>query len=166
MKLSDGVEAAIHCASALASLPENAVMSASDLAEAFGVSPSYLLKHLKTMVAKGLLTSVSGPLGGYRLAKSPSEITFLDIVLAVDGSEPAFRCKEIRRNGPCPLDSSAYPKPCGIKIAMLKAEQKYRGALAEITIAAVTEDHLATSDPRVLKRGETYLAERARYQPQ
>lgn len=165
MKLSDGVEAAIHCASALSGLPENSVLSANDLAEAHGVSSSYLLKHLKAMVAKGILSSVSGPLGGYRLAKAPEDITFLDIVLAVDGTEPAFRCKEIRRNGPCPLKASAYPKPCGIKVAMLKAEQKYRNALAEITLAAVSEEHLATSDPRVVKRGENYLAEKARHQP-
>ena len=75
-------------------------------------------------------TGLSGPLGGYRLARGPERITLLDIVLAVEGPEPAYRCAEIRRGGPDPLPASAYVKPCGINVAMLKAEKAYRAALA------------------------------------
>ncbi|MGO7845345.1 RrF2 family transcriptional regulator, partial [Rhizobium johnstonii] len=69
----------------------------SALAEFNGVSKSYLLKHLQALSGAGILDTVQGPKGGYRLAKAPKEISLLDIVLAVEGSAPAFRCAEIRQ---------------------------------------------------------------------
>ena len=91
MKLGDGVEQAIHSVTMLAILPENGVLSAAALAEFHGVSTSYLLKHLQALSRAGIMLTVPGPKGGYRLTKPPAEITILDIVLAVEGPEPAFR---------------------------------------------------------------------------
>lgn len=162
MKLSDGVETAIHCTSALAGLPENAVMAAADLAEFHGVSSSYLLKHLKALVKAGILTSVPGPTGGYRMQRPAETVTLLDVVLAVEGNEPAFRCKEIRKNGPCTLGNDAFPRPCNINRAMLKAEQAYRAVLAETSIADLNSEFLNTGDPRVIDRAETYFTSHAR----
>jgi Rrf2 family protein len=45
----------------------------------------FLLKVLKPLVSAQILISIKGPHGGYRLAKSPHEITVLDIIEAVDG---------------------------------------------------------------------------------
>lgn len=158
MKLGDGVEAAIHCTTALASLEGNATLPASALAEFHGLSPSYLLKHLKRLVADGILESVSGPAGGYRLAKPADNITLADVVLAIEGHSPAFRCSEIRQRGPAPLPTSAYPMPCGINRAMLRAEKAYRDALAATRISDLIADHEANSDPRVVARGCAFLS--------
>ncbi|AZO29242.1 Rrf2 family transcriptional regulator [Mesorhizobium sp. M1B.F.Ca.ET.045.04.1.1] len=148
MKLGEGVEAAIHCASMLAGVDGNSTMSGAAMAEAFGLSPSYLLKHLNQLTAAGILESVSGPSGGYRLARPAERITLLDIVLAVEGREPAFRCGEIRQRGPVRLDASAYVKPCGINAAMLKAERAYRTALAEVKVSDIVANYAAEGDPR------------------
>ncbi|MBZ9797873.1 RrF2 family transcriptional regulator [Mesorhizobium sp. ES1-4] len=147
-KLGEGVEAAIHCAATLASVNGNSTMPGAALAEAFGLSPSYLLKHLNMLTASRILESVPGPAGGYRLARSAERITLLDIVLAIEGREPAFRCGEIRRNGPVKIDASAYVKPCGINAAMLKAERAYRAALAEVKLSDIVADYAAEGDPR------------------
>lgn len=164
MKMGDGVEAAIHCVTMLAGLPQNAVLSGADLARFHGVSGSYLLKHLKALVAADVLVSVSGPKGGYRLARPADRITLLDIVLAVEGSEPAFRCREIRRAGPNPPDATAFPNPCGISVAMLRAEQAYRRALAATRISDLVRRHLDHDDPCVIARGEAFLKETLRTQ--
>ncbi|MGK7653563.1 RrF2 family transcriptional regulator [Roseovarius sp. B08] len=111
MKLGDGVEQAIHAVTMMAALPDDGVMPAADLAEFHGVSSSYLLKHLQSLSRAGLLQTLPGPRGGYRLARSPAEITLLDIVLAVEGPEPAFRCREIRQRGPNPCPSPCSPRP-------------------------------------------------------
>ena len=50
------------------------------------VPREYLAKILKKLVQQGLLTSKSGVHGGYRLTKNRSEVSFLDIIEAVDGS--------------------------------------------------------------------------------
>lgn len=102
MKLGDGVEQAIHSVSMLAGLSEGGVLSAAALAEFHGVSTSYLLKHLQSLSNAGIVTTVPGPKGGYRLARTTDKITLLDIVLAVEGPQPAFRCAEIRQRGPNP----------------------------------------------------------------
>lgn len=162
MKLGDGVEAAIHCTAVLAGLNGDATLPASALAEYHGVSPSYLLKHLKALVADDILESVSGPSGGYRLARPPEKITLLDIVLAVEGREPAFRCAEIRQRGPGAPGASAYVKPCGIKVAMLKAERAYRDTLAETRVSDLVRSFLTESDPRSIERGRAFIEQNQR----
>jgi Rrf2 family protein len=148
MKLSEGVEAAIHCAVMLAGIEGNATLSGASMAEAFGQSPSYLLKHLNALTASGVLESLPGPAGGYRLARPAKDISLLDIVLAVEGPQPAFRCGEIRRRGPVKLPASAYAKPCGINAAMLRAEKAYRAALAGEKLSDIVAEFMAEADPR------------------
>jgi Rrf2 family iron-sulfur cluster assembly transcriptional regulator len=46
--------------------------------------PRYLYRVLRRLVDAGLLLGLSGPQGGYRLAKGPGQIRLLDIVLAVE----------------------------------------------------------------------------------
>jgi Rrf2 family protein len=157
MKLGDGVEQAIHSISMMSSLTEGGVLSAAALAEFHGVSTSYLLKHLQALSGARLVETVPGPKGGYRLAKKPSEITLLDIVLAVEGPAPAFRCSEIRQRGPNPLPGRYFTKPCGINAAMLKAEKAYRAELAKVTIADILADLNATDDGGIAARGCAFL---------
>jgi Rrf2 family protein len=156
MKLSDGVEQAIHCVALLGGLPEDGLLSAAALAEFHGVSPSYLLKHLQALSAAGILESLPGPRGGYRLAMAPRKISLLDIVLAVEGQEPAFRCNEIRQRGPalhCKIT-----RPCEINAAMLRAEQAYRSELARVSIADI-HTKLVSHDTSgaIQRRGEQFV---------
>ncbi|HYQ28567.1 MAG TPA: Rrf2 family transcriptional regulator [Polyangiaceae bacterium] len=140
MKLGEGVEQAIHSVLLLAGLPVDGVLPASALAEYFGVSSSYLLKHLQALAGAGLLLSVPGPKGGYRLAREPAHISLLEIVLAIEGPEPAFRCSEIRQRGPSPIAQHFHKAPCGVTVAMLRAEKAYRAELEKISIAALSVD--------------------------
>ncbi|WP_137129788.1 Rrf2 family transcriptional regulator [Rhizobium sp. FY34] len=157
MKLGDGVEQAIHCVGLLSGLDGDSVLSAAALAEFHGVSTSYLLKHLQALSGAGLLETVPGPKGGYRLAKPPAEISLLDIVLAVEGPQPAFRCAEIRQRGPNPLPGRYFTKPCGINAAMLKAERAYRAELAKTSMADILEGLAAEDDGGIAARGCAFL---------
>ncbi|MCZ7859846.1 RrF2 family transcriptional regulator [Agrobacterium tumefaciens] len=157
MKLGDGVEQAIHSVGMLAGLSEGGVLSAAALAEFHGVSTSYLLKHLQSLSSAGIVATVPGPKGGYRLARPTDKITLLDIVLAVEGPQPAFRCAEIRQRGPNPLPGRYFTKPCGINAAMLKAEKVYRAELAKTTIADILGDLAANDDGGIAARGCAFL---------
>lgn len=164
MKLSEGVEAAIHCAATLAGVEGEGTMPGAALAEQFGLSPSYLLKHLNALTGAGVLESVPGPYGGYRLARSADRISLLDIVLAVEGPQSAFRCGEIRQNGPVKLDASAYVKPCGINAAMLRAERAYRAALAAEPLSGIVETFMSEADPRSISAACAFVARHQRPQ--
>jgi Rrf2 family protein len=158
MKLSEGVEQAIHSVLILSSLAPEGVISAAALAEFHGVSPSYLLKHLQALSGAALLHTVPGPKGGYRLARPADKITLLDIVLAVEGPEPAFRCTEIRRRGPNPASARVLKNPCAINAAMLRAEEAYRAELRRISIADIAADVDATDDGSIARRGCAFRA--------
>ncbi|MQB08285.1 Rrf2 family transcriptional regulator [Agrobacterium sp. ICMP 6402] len=157
MKLGDGVEQAIHSVGMLAGLSEGGVLSAAALAEFHGVSTSYLLKHLQSLSSAGIVATVPGPKGGYRLARATDKITLLDIVLAVEGPQPAFRCAEIRQRGPNPLPGRYFTKPCGINAAMLKAEKVYRAELAKTSIADILGDLASNDDGGIAARGCAFL---------
>jgi Rrf2 family protein len=164
MKLSDGVEQAAHCVVMLASLPPEGLLAAAALAEFHGVSPSYLLKHLQALSLAGIVESVPGPRGGYRLGRPASRVSLLDIVQAVEGKEPAFRCAEIRQRGPM-LPACKPTRRCEINAAMLRAERAYQAELARITVA----DLLASvarhdTDGAIARRGSQFIALRIRKQ--
>lgn len=162
-RLGEGVEHALHCAMLLGALPPGAVLPAKALAEFHGLGEAYLLKHLRAMARSGVVESVSGPQGGYRLARPPEETTFLAIVEAVDGPGPAFRCTEIRRRGPGAVDDPcAFAAPCVIHRRMLAAEAAWREALAAQTVADLTAEFGTGVDPRNVALATAWAAPRVR----
>lgn len=163
MKMSEGVEWGIHCVALVAALPRGTALPGKALAEYHGVSETYLLKHLKAVAAAGILESVPGPKGGYRLGRDAKDITFLDIVEAIEGPEPAFRCSEIRQRGPICGGPETYRTPCAIKVTMLKAEAAYKAALREQTIAHLAEHLAHTLDPDLLTQSGEWLQTKSRY---
>ncbi|MDB5587666.1 MAG: putative transcriptional regulator of 4-carboxymuconolactone decarboxylase, Rrf2 family [Devosia sp.] len=165
MKLGDGVEQAIHSVSMLSGLATDGVLAAAALAEYHGVSTSYLLKHLQALAGAGILQSVPGPKGGYRLARPATKISLLDIVLAIEGPAPAFRCAEIRQRGPAPLAQEFYKAPCAINAAMLKAEQAYRAELRKISVADLQTDKATPLGAAIDQRGCAFLDRHERRQP-
>lgn len=158
--MGDGVEWAVHCCTLLAALPPGEALPAARLAEYHEVPPAYLAKHLQALAAAGVTESVPGPKGGYRLARPAAEITLLDIVLAVDGDEPAFRCAEIRQRGPAVSDDpAAYRKTCHIARAMGRAESAWRASLRETTVAELFTTTVMSVPPDVLVRGAEWIQE-------
>ena len=148
MRISEGVEWAIHCCTVLALLPDGTALPAARLAEFHGVPAAYLAKHLQALARTGVVTAAQGPRGGYRLASPAAAVTLLEIVEAVEGDEPAFRCGEIRRRGPAAVPASGYPKPCGIARAMWRAEEAWRQSLRETTVADLVTGLAVDVDPR------------------
>ncbi|MBB1261911.1 RrF2 family transcriptional regulator [Streptomyces alkaliterrae] len=133
MKMSNGVEWALHCCVSLSQA--TSPVPVARFAELHGVPTAYLAKQLQALSRAGIVRSVPGPSGGYRLTRAPSEITVLEVVEAVDGREPPFRCTEIRRRGPLALSPESCAKPCAVARAMASADAAWRGALADVTVA-------------------------------
>ena len=157
MKLSAGVEWAIHCCVVLSQA--EAPVPAQRLADYHGVSRSYLAKHLQQLSRAGLVTSTEGRVGGYALTRAAADISVLDVVLAVEGKEPAFRCTEIRANGPFPASEQQCRKPCGIARAMYAAEDAYRASLAGVTVADLATGVEQDNGPQTFVRLRGWLAD-------
>ncbi len=133
MKVSGGVETALHCCVVLTAAAEP--VPAARLAELHGVSATYLAKQLQALSRARLVRSVQGKAGGYVLTRAPREVSVLDVVEAVDGPGPTFVCTEIRQRGPLAAPPEACTAPCAITRTMIAADQAWRAALREVTIA-------------------------------
>ncbi|MFF2521435.1 RrF2 family transcriptional regulator [Streptomyces liangshanensis] len=133
MKISGGVEWALHCCVVLTAVEEP--VPAARLALLHDVSATYLAKQMQALSRAGLVRAVQGKAGGYVLTRHPDSISVLDVVEAVDGAGPAFVCTEIRQRGPLASPPEACAAPCGIAHAMATAEAAWRESLAGVSIA-------------------------------
>mgnify|MGYP003583126132 CR=1 FL=1 len=150
MKMSQGVEWALHSCLTLAWLANEGPVPTSTLAAAFDVPPHYLNKFLQALVRAGVLTSGAGAKGGFRLARSPGDISLLDIVIAIEGDDWAFRCTEIRQKGAgCDAHKREFTQPCGIAAAMRRAEEAWRSELAKQTLADLVSTAPASGEHRI-----------------
>ena len=86
---------------------EQGNFSAGDICRKAKVSEASTRKSLQALVRVGILEAVSGPQGGYRLAKSSRDIPLLDIIKAVDGENFSNHCVmgflRCNEKHPCPL---------------------------------------------------------------
>ena len=137
MQLPNGVEWTAHCLVALEQFGPSRPVPSATLAEVYGLSPGYLTKHLQKLASNGLVTSTPGPAGGFALARPAEEITRADVVDALDGRGPIFRCTEIRCAGLFKSRSAEIKAGglCGIAAAMRQAEDAWRSSLSGVTIA-------------------------------
>ena len=162
MRLSDGVEWGVHACVLLASLPPDTALPAAKIAEYHGVPAAYLAKHLQTLARAGVLETVKGARGGYRLRRPPTETTALEIVEAIEGEEGAFRCTEIRRRGPLAMPAREYTKICGIHAAFDRADAAWRDELRRTTVADLFMGVLRDVPAPTLAKGARWLQDAVR----
>jgi Rrf2 family protein len=86
MKLTRSSAYALTAITCLARLNAKELVPSHVLStKANGIPERFLLKLLLPLASAGLLRSVRGPGGGYRLARPASQISMLDVIEAVDG---------------------------------------------------------------------------------
>jgi Rrf2 family protein len=153
--MSGGVEWGLHCCVVLSGSTEP--VAATKLAEFHDVSPSYLAKQLQLLSRAGLVHAAQGQSGGYRLTRDAARITVLDVVEAIDGAQPAFRCTEVRQRGPLATPPERCTAPCPIARVMASADHAWRESLRGVTIADLAADVGRTSSPETLQRARAWL---------
>ncbi|MDZ4353817.1 MAG: Rrf2 family transcriptional regulator [Arthrobacter sp.] len=157
MKMGRGVEWAVHSCVNMAWTPAGEAVNSARLAEYYKLPGAYLNKQLQALVRAGILGSVSGPRGGFHLARRPENVTVLDIVLALEGPDPVFRCDGILANVPDADSEQNFVRTCLISQAMRQAELAWRQALARQTIAGIA-DSMERRFPQDKAKAVRYLA--------
>ncbi|MBW7475312.1 RrF2 family transcriptional regulator [Paenibacillus oenotherae] len=92
MKFSKATNYALHTMLFLAAAAPDKHIGVQPLAERQEVSPTYLSKILTKLVKAGMIESASGANGGYRLKRNWEDISFLDIIHAIEGTASLFDC--------------------------------------------------------------------------
>jgi len=85
MKLSRRTDYALRAITYLSVRQGNGPCSIAEIAGAEKIPREFTAKVLKELCRTGFIRSRLGPHGGYRLAKSPDEMTVLEIMEALDG---------------------------------------------------------------------------------
>lgn len=156
------VEYGLHVLTHLARFPGEKPPSAKALAIFQGVPPAYLAKTMTQLEKAGLVVAAEGKGGGYRLARPASDITFLDVVDAIEGVKPLFDCRDVRLR--CVLFGGKPPKAasagvCSIHAVMQKVERRMREALAEATIADIADPLRARTREAAFDAVERWFAD-------
>ncbi|MDG2404685.1 MAG: Rrf2 family transcriptional regulator [Paracoccaceae bacterium] len=90
MKLSTKGRYAMVALADIALQPTDSLVTLGDIAKRQDVSLPYLEQLFVKLRREGVVESVRGPGGGYRLGKQPSEIRVVDILSAVDETVDAL----------------------------------------------------------------------------
>lgn len=90
MKLSTKGRYAMVALADIALQPEGTLVTLADISKRQDVSLPYLEQLFVKLRRAGLVESVRGPGGGYRLAKSPTDVKVVDVLSAVDETVDAM----------------------------------------------------------------------------
>ncbi|WP_026886896.1 RrF2 family transcriptional regulator [Clostridium beijerinckii] len=93
MKYTKATNYALHTVMYMIEHGKSEKLSVHTLAKHFDVSDTYLSKILTQLVKAGIIDSASGANGGYSFSKKVEEISFMDIINAVEGNFALFRCE-------------------------------------------------------------------------
>lgn len=85
MRISRSTCYAILALGYIAENKNQKIILSQDMAKKYDIPLEYLLKLLQQLVKANILHSKRGPHGGFSLAKSPQNITVLQIIEAIDG---------------------------------------------------------------------------------
>ena len=92
MKLSTKGRYAVTALADIALNGHEAAVPLADIAARQDISVAYLEQLFVRLRRAGLVTSLRGPGGGYRLARAPSETRISDVMVAVDERLNAMGC--------------------------------------------------------------------------
>ncbi|MPY49971.1 Rrf2 family transcriptional regulator [Streptomyces sp. K1PN6] len=140
--MREGVEWAVHCCINLSFISPDRAVPAARLAAFHDLPTAYLNKQLNALGRAGIVSSRSGPRGGFRLGREPEKITLMDVAAAIDGSARAFLCTGIRHQGPAGriAGPAGHRTPCTVSQAFSRAELAWRRRLARQTIAGLADE--------------------------
>ncbi|TWT26013.1 Rrf2 family transcriptional regulator [Planomicrobium sp. CPCC 101110] len=126
MKYSNATNYALHTMVHIMRLPEGNTIGVQELAEKQKLSPTYLSKILTKLTKAGLIESTPGVKGGYTLSRFQKDVSFLDVINAIEGDTNLFNC-------------SLHHEGCQIEKVMRDAEENMKEELANQLLSGLVE---------------------------
>lgn len=127
MKYSKATNYALHTMVYLTLVPKGKSTGVEQLAKMQNLSSTYLSKILTKLVKAGLIESNPGVNGGYSIVRRSAQVSFLDVIHAIEGQTTLFSC------------SMEHNEDCLIEHVMIHAENKMNDELNQIYIKDITQ---------------------------
>ncbi len=131
MKVSAQEEYGLRCLLQLAPLGEGEYLTLAQLAGREGLSVANAGKLMWILNKAGLVASIRGTKGGYRLARAASEIHLSEIIKVLDEDVLAGHCRSYTGV----LDNCVHTGNCGIRPVIVGLHDIVERALFNITLA-------------------------------
>jgi Rrf2 family protein len=113
---------------------EHASCSANEISEEYGISTTLMAKVLQKLARQGLVAAKHGSSGGYQLAKSPEQISALDVISAIDGPVLITSC--VTSHGACDATDK-----CSVREPLRRVNESILQVLGTVTISQMSEEH-------------------------
>ncbi|MDR8393185.1 Rrf2 family transcriptional regulator [Aliifodinibius sp. S!AR15-10] len=123
-----GLRAALY----LAAGNNGEYVSIGKMSERLDISFHFLTKILQQLTAADLMESHKGPNGGVKLAKPGSEISLIEVVIAIDGAELFTECA-------LGLPGCGVEKPCPLHDTWAETRDSIREMLENTTLTHLAE---------------------------
>ena len=90
------------------------VVTINEISKSMHVPRTFLAKILQQLTGHGIVTSIRGFKGGFKLAKDPGKITLLEVIEAIQGITASSQCAVDKKS--CKLSDKCSVHPVWIKI--------------------------------------------------
>lgn len=111
---------------------ENHAASARGLAEKYTLSRPFIANILKDLCKDGLVASERGAKGGYRLARTPDQISLASIITTLEGP---FRLMSCAGGDQAPAADCSLFQVCPTKSPLQAVHQKLLATLEQVTLS-------------------------------
>jgi Rrf2 family protein len=146
LQISRRIEYGLRAMVCLAAQPDGRVMPFREIARRMNVPQDFLAKILKQLVTRQLVASTRGARGGYRLGRPARDISFLDVIEAVEGPVVVNLCQDGQH------DSCRLSRGCTLYGVWKRGQERmldvYRTAtLDQLAMAELKAPELAVLPP-------------------
>ena len=105
-----------------------------DIAESQQISEKYISRLIIDLRRAGMVRSIRGAKGGFRIARQPEQITLLDVVEVMEGALSIVDC--VRSPEKCTRNTN-----CATREIWNKLNSEIRAAMSRITLADILENY-------------------------
>ena len=131
MKLTRSVGYAVGILLRVQGAVADGPMTADSISQGCKFPPRFLYRVLRRLVDAGLLRGISGPRGGYTLAKPSQQVRLLDIVQAVEEGVSGSRL--------VPVNRQQKPAIEHVNSICERSARLMQNQLAKVTLAQLAE---------------------------
>jgi len=134
LRLSKRADYALIAMKHLALHPE--ATSAREIAACYDIPLELMAKVLQRLTRRGLLASLQGTRGGYRLARRPAAISVADVIQAIEGPVSVTVCSP---DDPTQDQCEQYAK-CNVRDPLWRIKERILASLETVSVAEIASD--------------------------
>jgi len=153
VRISAKTDYAIRAAAELAAVAGEGWTRTESVAQVQGIPLPFLLNILAELRSAGLVHSRRGVDGGYRLARSPEEITVADVIRAVDGPLANIA-------GALPEEVAYTGAATALRETWIALRVQMRSVLERVTLADLISGRLPEDVTALLAQEDAWRARR------